>query len=193
MKESTKLLLAPLSEAQKRFLEARAVTKSDRQACLMAKVSVSLPPVWKRYAPFKVAYAAVTTEKEEDEFIRDVVNISSLDRHAVISQNIDQIAARLPEILAENIRLALHANKESDRIRAMQLLYNAIGFAAESIPVNRQNKVFVQMLTLLGPQVEAEAKKRGLPVGSTISDLVKGVDTIEGEYEEEEEEIEDDS
>jgi hypothetical protein len=69
-------------------------------------------------------------------------------------------------------------------------LYEVLGFnAGEAMPVSKQNKVFVQMLTMLAPQVAAEAERRGLPSNTSLMSIVEAqFEQVESEGEGNEEE-----
>ena len=178
-----------LTPKQRDFVFARANTNSDVAATAEGNVSIASVPKWKHEARFKPAYdMAVSMSKQalaDDKRIELPVIVPGqvgTDKQQVMSQQIDLVTAVLPTIVAENIRLALQAPKDVDKLKAMQVLYSILNFdSGNAMPVSKQNKVYMTMLNMLQPQIAAEAAKRGLPANTKLIDLISGEGSEEGE------------
>lgn len=103
----------------------------------------------------------------------------------VISRQVDVLMEQLPALVQENLALALmpasNAAGYTAKLKAIDMLYGVMGFTAgAAMPVSKQNAVFIQMLTMLAPQVAAEAQRRGLPTNATIMQVIEGIYKEEG-------------
>ena len=160
-----------LTVKQHLFLDARATGIADADAARMVSVAMSSVHRWKNLPAFWDRYRKATGEIEET--LEEAIVLEAEDRQQLAADQAEALTKILPEIVQEHIRIALRSDKDADRLRAIEKLYSAIGFGKdEAPPPSRQNKVFLQMLSLMAPQVAAEAARRGLPVASTIKDVI---------------------
>ena len=144
---------------------------ADADAARTVGVAMSSVYRWKNIPKFWGEYQVVVGEAEET--LEDAMALGAEDRQQLAADQAEALTKILPSVVQEHIRIALSSPKDADRLRAIEKLYSAIGFGKdEAPPPSRQNKVFLQMLSLMAPQVAAEAAKRGLPVASTIKDVI---------------------
>lgn len=115
--------------------------------------------------------------------------VTSNTNQVLISKQVDEVIKYLPALVQENLAVALReassAAALTAKLKAIDMLYDVMGFTAgAAMPVSKQNAVFIQMLTMLAPQVAAEAQRRGLPTNATILQVVEGMYTEDGKGEE---------
>jgi len=171
VEERLEALRPMLTSRQLEYIYARRECGSDIEAARKIECNPASVSRWKKMPAFAEAYELVTQplaliRKEK------VSPVIAQKKQELMSQQLDAVISVLPEIVQENVRLALNARSESTRLKAIQMLYDAVGFKAEEMmPVSKQSQVFVQMLTLMRPQIAAEVERRGLPV-----------DVVEAEY-----------
>jgi hypothetical protein len=190
------------TQDQQRFINARRLVGTDQEAANDSGIRYGNLPQWKRNKPhFKTAWLLVKDEwrKSQPEAVPEVQvtkwsssapAVVGTDRQTTMATEIDRITYQLPALIDTNIHVALNAEKDADKLRALQMLYEVLGFnAGEAMPVSKQNKVFVQMLTMLAPQVAAEAERRGLPSNTSLMSIVEAqFEQVESEGEGNEEE-----
>lgn len=160
-----------LSAKQRLFLDARATAASDEEAMRTVGIVSSSLRRWKGVPIFWDAYRKVTGQL--DQTLGESIPLNADERQQLAFSQSEALMKILPGVVQEHIRIALGADKDADRLRAIEKLYAAVGFGKdEAPPVSKQNQVFMQMLDMMAPQVAAEATRRGLPVSSTIKDVV---------------------
>lgn len=159
-----------LTVNQRRFLAARADTDTDVAACKEVGIAKQTITNWKRNSDFVTAYRltlGLTIDPSKE------LAIPAKTRQELVVQQVDALTEVLPSVVREHIRLALYAEQEAVRLNAIKEVYNMVGFGVDrAMPVGKQSQVFIQMLSLMGPQVAAEAKRRGLPVSSELQDII---------------------
>jgi hypothetical protein len=159
-----------LSAKQLEYLELRKNTKTDVAAARQMSITRQIVTNWKRKPEFLAAYEQVVGKKKEA-----LLDVQKADRRKINAAQVEALVAALPEVVQEHINIALTADRIADRMRAIDKFYEILGFGAEAtMPVSRQNQIFIQIMNLMGPQVEAEAARRGLPSGSSLQDIVEG-------------------
>jgi len=160
------LICADLTEQQVQFLNSRKTVSTDAEAVEQVGVTRQAVWKWKKDARFAEAYELATTVVPDP---RVQLAIPEETRQDIIKGQIDSIAYYLPKVVEENIRLSLYAERESDRLTATKMLYQVLGFsAADAMPTAAQNKVFIAIMNLMGPQIQAEADKRGVNLKDVI-------------------------
>jgi len=170
-----------LTTKQRLFLDALSTgTRSqgeqgtgmaDADAARTVGVAMSSVYRWKNIPKFWGEYQVVVGEAEET--LEDAMALGAEDRQQLAADQAEALMRILPSVVQEHIHIALRADKDADRLRAIEKLYAAVGFGKdEAPPVAKQNRVFLQMLNLMAPQVAAEAARRGLPVSSTVKEVI---------------------
>lgn len=104
------------------------------------------------------------------------------NNQVIVSRQVDEVMQYLPALVQENLAVALApattATQLTAKLKAIDMLYDVMGFTAgAAMPVSKQNQVFISMLTMLAPQVAAEAQRRGLPTNATIMQVIDGMYT----------------
>jgi len=152
-----------LTEKQRTFIESRRVCANDTIAAEQANVSRPSISRWKNKSPlFLQAYTLATLALPNPQ--RDLI-LPEKEKQALIASQVESLTSVLPEVVKEHVRIALFGAKEADRLRAIEKVYDATGFGADILkPVSKQDKVFVQILQLIEPQVRAIARERGVPM-----------------------------
>ena len=163
--------LKGLSPLQQKFLLLRRTTKTYGEACDQIEVSRQTSSRWKRVPKFMAAYTLAVEVIPDPR--RDLM-LPPEEREALIATQIESLTAVLPDVVRAHVNIALYGAKDSDRIRAINMLYEVLGVGTSpETAVSKQNRVFLQMLQILGPQVAIEAKKRGMELGATVSETVR--------------------
>jgi len=169
-------LTPDLSEAQQLFLNTRRTTSTDREAYEEIGYSRSSINNWKKELAFAEAYAIILNNPvvRGDNYIA----VSEKDLRQLAKGQLVAIAGYLPAVLEELVRLALHAEKEQDRIKAIDMYLSRVGVTPELITPVAQNKLTLQILNMVTPK----------PLGTTSIEVVQGeARMIEGGEDDEEE------
>lgn len=164
-------LYEKLTEGQRKFLDARRYQQSDGLAAEASGCSPQSVPRWKKAPTFMKAYTIITLgdTPKGDELV-----LYAKDKDAIKEEQLDALIQVLPQIVQEHIRIALWGGKEVDRLRALERIEELVGLTPKDAPEGKQSQVFINMLTLMMPQVRAEAQRRGLPISSTMEDVIDG-------------------
>lgn len=145
-------LMPNFNEKQQAFLIARTQASNDADACAEADISVSSPPRWKHDGKFNEGYELAISIFEE---AREVF-IPEADVEKMSEGQLAAFEDILPQVFQEHIRLALYAESESVRMRAIQDIYDRLGIGEQTNRGDFEGKnVFVQMIQMLQPQIEA--------------------------------------
>lgn len=168
-----------MTEAQEFFLESRRVCETDSEAAEHAGVHPGSVSRWKKEdEKFAKAYMLIEILNEP----KVSLEVPEQDKAKVIKQQMDGLLAYLPEVVQEHINIALHAKRDSDRLRAIEQIYEVIGLGEQhKLPGGHRNQVLIQMLTLQRPQIEAAARRLGVDSPLQLADV------LEASYEELEE------
>jgi len=161
-----------LTPKQVAFLDARVNTHTDKAALEKAGVTRQAVSGWKRQVDFMQAYTLVVQVISKDS---EVLVLADMDRQELVEQQLRAIKAVMPRIVKTHIQIALTGAKDSDRLRAIEKLYELVGL--DENPANRiptQNKVLHTMLQLIAPQLIMEATKRGVTVDPALREIVEG-------------------
>lgn len=162
LQEQLETLTRDMTTKQVEFLRYRQTTKTDIEAVSLVPVSLQALTKWKKQSAFQEAYQIVVGKLKSPD---TNLIVAPEQRQSIMIAQIATLTRYLPDVVKENIRIALYGQKEADRLKAIQMVYDAVGLKTETVmPVSKQNAVFVQMMQLVQPQTQAEATKRGIPV-----------------------------
>lgn len=153
-------LLRECTPRQRKFLLARREVSTDKELAKQKVASEQTIANWKKLPIFRRAYDLIIQAGNAD-----LLSVSQED----LAKQREAMSEILPLLVQKHINIALHGEKETDSLRAIERLYELAGFKPkqpEQLP--NQNKVFVQMLTILGPQAVVEANRRGVNVNNFI-------------------------
>ena len=165
-------LYEKLTEGQRKFLDCRKFQNSDGLAAEAAGCSPQSVPRWKKNPTFLKAFTLITMA--QDHNTDDSLVLYEKDKDTIKADALDALVAILPQVVQEHIRIALQGGKEVDRLRAIERLEELVGLTPKDAPEGKQSQVFINMLTLMMPQVRAEAQRRGLPISSSMADVIDG-------------------
>ena len=165
-------LYTHLTEGQRKFLDARKFQNSDGLAAEASGCSPQSVPRWKKSATFLKAFTLITMAQDHNTDTSLV--LYEKDKETIKADQLDTLIVVLPQIVQEHVRIALQGGKEVDRLRAIERLEELVGLTPKDAPEGKQSAVFIGMLNLMMPQVRAEAKRRGLPISSSMSDVIDG-------------------
>lgn len=150
--ESLDNLMKNLTTKQRAFLNARKSTDTDIAAVEEVGIAASTVSRWKNDKPFFLeAYDIVTGTSEPDSLV-----ISSERMMTLREEQLQSMKAVLPEVIKEHISLALSAQSESVRLRAIHSIEEMTGVDnRESLKSMLQGRgTFVELVQILRPQIE---------------------------------------
>ena len=167
-------LLPELTEKQQDFLNKRILYPNDEQALDAADVSRQSLWRWQQKdIAFMKAYTIASLVIPKPEVF---LQVSSADKNSLIITQLDVLTSILPEVIRQLIKIAMATTENirpADQLRAIEKICELTGMGAEAkMPIGKQSQIFIQMLTLMGPQIASEVEKRGLPVNASLREVV---------------------
>jgi hypothetical protein len=170
---------AKFTEKQEAFLRAKAQGTSDIDACTMAGVSRMSATRWKAKPAFAEVYDYIQTQAELP------VDLSAEQRQELLQHQTNALSTYLPQVVAENIRIALNGHKEQDRLKAIEMVYKAVGLNPDNLnPMDKLNDTAKAITAWAAPVLAAY--RQGMREGSGSIEIVPEEgdedEIVEGEF-----------
>lgn len=91
-----------------------------------------------------------------------------------LGQQLEVMSQHLPKVVRRHLAIILDSSTSNkDAISAIRLFYETLGVTPESlVPGGRTNKMIVNVLQMVGPQLAAVAKERGLDMSGEMRSLL---------------------
>lgn len=160
--ERVKDLLPGLSLPQRKFIMARSTCVDDITAAkVINKESLRFLEGWKSKPAFVEAYTLVTQILSPSNM---ALVVTTKDRDDIVQGQIEALSRLLPKVVGEHVAIIMNPDESSSvKLKAIQMLYDITGLDSGAlIRVSRRNKVLVQMLEMLAPQLRSIAEDRNI-------------------------------
>lgn len=104
-----------------------------------------------------------------------------------LGQQLEVMSQHLPKVVRRHLAIILDSSTSNkDAISAIRLFYETLGVTPESlVPGGRTNKMIVNVLQMVGPQLAAVAKERGLDMSGEMRSLLHAYPelfSVDGEF-----------
>ncbi len=170
-------MIAKLPKNRQAFLQERLTTSTDKDAYTKVGVSGQSVTRWKKEPEFSKAYVLATELLNEAASQRpDLPELPEEAREVVLQSQLESMVDYLPSLIQELVKIALGSEKDADRLRAIEKIFELLGVGDQpKMPGGPQNKTLMKMLQLQRPQLVAAAKQLGLEAPPLMADLWEAV------------------
>ena len=172
-------LVSKLSNNQQKFLRARVHTSTDMAAYKEVGLTGTTISRWKKDDQdfFKVYVLASEVLNEQVPNKPDLPELPEEAREVVLKAQLESMVTYLPSLAEELVKIALGSEKDGDRLRAIEKIFELLGVGDQpKMPGGQQNKTLMKMLQLQRPQLVAAAKQLGVEAPPLMNDLWEAMD-----------------
>ncbi len=104
-----------------------------------------------------------------------------------MGQQLEVMSQHLPRVVRRHLAIILDSTTSNrDALVAIKLFYETMGVTPESLlPTGRMNKMIVNVLQMVGPQMAAVAQERGLELSGEVQRMLHACPellTVDGEF-----------